>query len=122
MARSLLRGCPAASTDRGGQLACGRVGCLWFGWDAATTKEGEGARWGRADNPLLERFLEVSESSDPVDTATGVPSAEVFSAGVAGDVLQTWVDLVQKDASDPVDEATPGAESEAIGGYFTVGQ
>ena len=77
---------------------------------------------GVEDNPLVERFLEVSEFSDQVSTATAALTAELFSAGVADDVLQTWVDALEQDASDLVDETTLTAEAEAIAAYFTSGQ
>lgn len=69
-------------------------------------------------NVLSERFRAVGEFADLYEQAKTNLAAELFDGGVAQEILDSWVNLLESQAGDLVDSATIGTEASAIAAKF----
>ncbi|MDQ4099422.1 MAG: CotH kinase family protein, partial [Chloroflexota bacterium] len=73
---------------------------------------------GAITNPLVQRFKAVPAFAALVEEQTSRLRADLYDSGKAHNVLSRWVSVLEKGASDMVDQATITSESEAIAKYF----
>jgi hypothetical protein len=65
-------------------------------------------------NVLTERFLGIEEYGELVAEKTAELTTQLFDSGVAADVLDEWVALLEAEATDLVGEATIAEEAQRI--------
>lgn len=70
-------------------------------------------------NVLVERFHEVPELEALYEEQLAELRAELYDGDAADQVLTAWVQMLSKEASDLVDEATISEEADAIAEQFT---
>ncbi|HWV24297.1 MAG TPA: CotH kinase family protein [Thermomicrobiales bacterium] len=70
-------------------------------------------------NPLVERYNAVDTFATALKDRTAELRDELYTGGVASDILAHWVQVLQDGASDLVSSDTVTSESERISGVFT---
>lgn len=70
-------------------------------------------------NPLVQKFHADPEFEALYQQKRTELRASLFESGVAGEILDSWVDLLMTEATDLVDAATINQEADDIRAYFT---
>ncbi len=79
---------------------------------------GPGGPAGRS-NVLVQRFTANASFNALVTEAKADLTATLFSSGTAAASLESWTDLLERDASDLVPTATVSSEATRVAGYFS---
>lgn len=103
----------------GGQMG-GRGGQLPDGAQMGGGQMGGGRPGGASrTNILVQRFQAVPAFAALVTAASAELRQQLYTSGVAQDVLDEWASVLTAQASDLVPAATIASEAASIGAYFT---
>jgi spore coat protein CotH len=73
---------------------------------------------GPKANPLIERTKKIAEYSTLIDDETDRLRTDLYTGGIANDILSRWVNVLESGAGSMVDTATITSESDEIAKQF----